>query len=249
MTNILFIKSGSKLSVSKNNIVIKNNDDKNEVHITDIKTIIVENLECSITAKVNVLCAQNNIDIIYCDNKYSPVATSTTFNSYYRQLKRIEEQINWKPNRKRKLFMNIVIQKTKNQHELLKYLNKNSDQLELIDKHINEIDITNFELKEAVIAKIYFNCLFGTKFSRIDDSEINMSLNYGYALLRSKIKQIICAKGLIPALGLWHKNQFNNFNLADDIIEVYRPMVDYIIYMFLIKDDNFSNEKRVYLKR
>lgn len=98
------------------------------------------------------------------------------------------------------------------------------------------------------MAKLYFKELFGKDFIRFVDDEINSSLNYGYAIIRGVIKQIVVAKGLLPALGLWHKSQFNNYNLADDIIEVYRPMVDFVTYHFTIRDNEFTNEERIYLQ-
>lgn len=191
------------------------------------------------------MCGSNNIPIMYCDNKYSPVAISNTFNSYHRQFFRLNEQISWSESKKRKLFKQIVIQKIKNQIELLKYLNR--DTTLALDK-LNSITNDNFESIEAIVAKIYFNELFGEDFVRFRSDEINSSLNYGYAMLRGVIKQTIVGKGLIPPLGLWHKSQFNNFNLADDIIEVYRPMVDYVTYHFTIRDDKFTKEERIYLQ-
>lgn len=113
---------------------------------------------------------------------------------------------------------------------------------------MESIDNSNFERKEAIVARIYFTELFGANFVRFADDEINLALNYGYAMLRSKIKQIISAKGLIPALGIWHRSQSNNFNLSDDIIEVFRPMVDYITYLLIVKDNEFTNEERCYLQ-
>ncbi|MFV0289084.1 MAG: type II CRISPR-associated endonuclease Cas1 [Mycoplasmatales bacterium] len=111
------------------------------------------------------------------------------------------------------------------------------------------MNIDNFDYIVAKVAKIYFNELFGNDFVKFENDEINTSLNYGYAILRGIIKQTIIAKGLIPPLGLWHKSQFNNYNLADDIIEVFRPLVDYVTFHFVIKDDNFTSEERSYLQR
>ncbi len=248
MSNILFVKSGSKLSIKNNSIVVNIEETNKKVPIYEISSIIIENLQCSITAGVNVLCSSNNVPIFYCDKKHSPVALSSSFNTYYRQHLKFEEQLKWTNLRKRKLFQKIVVQKIENQLELLKYLNRDITVIRDIEIKLSKINKDNFDNIEAQVAKIYFNELFGNDFIRFKDDEINASLNYGYAILRGNIKQVIVAKGLIPSLGLWHKNQFNNYNLADDVIEVFRPMVDYVTFHFLIKDDDFTNKERQYLQ-
>ncbi len=118
MSNVLFVKNGSKLKVSNKSIVIKIEEENKEVPITEISAVVIESLQCSITAAVNVLCNTNGIPIIYCDNKHSPIAISNSFNTYHRQLFKIKEQIDWTDSRKQKLFIKIVKQKIINQIEL-----------------------------------------------------------------------------------------------------------------------------------
>lgn len=245
MSNILFIKSGSKIKAENNSLKVLHEEITKEIHISEITCVIIENLQCSITSAVNVLCNSNNIPIIYCDNKHNPVSISNSFNTYHKQFFKLNEQIKWSDSKKKKLFYKMIVQKIENQRELLKYINKN---YKLIEKKLEIINKNNFENVEAIVAKIYFKELFGEEFIRFKEDEINASLNYGYTILRSIIKQTIVAKGLVPPLGLWHKSQFNNYNLADDIIEVFRPMVDYVTYHFTIKDNEFSKIERIYLQ-
>ncbi len=248
MSNIVFVKESTKLSIVNNNLCVQVEESNKLIPISEISVIIIENLRCSVTASVNVMCNSKCIPIVYCDNKHSPIAISNSFNTYHRQLFRLEEQMNWSDLRKKNLFKKIVIQKIKNQNELLKYLNKDKFVIGNINDKVKGINNNNLEQVEAIVSKMYFRELFGDEFIRFRDDEINLSLNYGYSILRSVIKQMIVAKGLIPPMGLWHKSQFNNFNLADDIIEVFRPMIDYVSYHFLIKDDDFTNEERLYLQ-
>ncbi len=83
---------------------------------------------------------------------------------------------------------------------------------------------------EGVGARIYFRELFSSTFKRFNNDIINAGLNYGYAIIRSLIMKIIIEKGFHPSLGIEHHNMYNNYNLADDIIEVFRPMIDYVVY-------------------
>lgn len=248
MSNILYVKKGSKLKTSNNNIIVSLEDDMNKVCISELSLILIENLECSLTANVSVLATNNGVPIIYCDNKHSPVALTSSFNNYHKQLLRVKEQIDWSTNRKNKYFIEIIKIKIINQLELLKYLNIEEYIINNINGLLININKDNVEFVEAQVAKIYFTALFGKDFIRHNNDEINSSLNYGYAMLRGVIKQIVSAKGLMPTLGIWHKSQYNNFNLADDLIEVYRPMVDYITFHFLVRDDEFTKEERVTLQ-
>ncbi len=249
MSNIITVKSMSKLKVENNNIVIVVNEETNKVPINQIEVLIIENPNCSITASVNIICAKYSVPIIYCDQKYTPLALTTSFHTFYKQLSRLEKQIKWKESRKQKLFMKIIEQKIDNQLLLLEHFNKDQAIIRKIKCLKLKITKDNFISIEAQVARIYFKELYTNKFIRFAEDEINYGLNYGYAILRSVIKQQIVAKGLSPALGIWHSNQFNNFNLADDLIEVYRPMVDYVVYLLMIKDNIFTKVEKEYLQQ
>ena len=92
---------------------------------------------------------------------------------------------------------------------------------------------------------MYFKSLFGDDFKRDDENSINAALNYGYAILRSFIAKTIVAYGLEPSLGIHHKSQLNQFNLADDIIEPYRPIIDNFVYQNYVEwgEEFFTPQK------
>lgn len=94
-------------------------------------------------------------------------------------------------------------------------------------------------------AKIYFRELFGNDFLRDDENTINACLNYGYSIIRSMIARSLVAKGLNPHIGIFHKGQFNDFNLADDIIEVFRPIIDNFVYTNFINEEFFTRDIRL----
>ena len=159
---------------------------------------------------------------------------------------RINEQVNWIDIKKDEIWSKIVIQKIKNQRNLLKFLEKSENtvsKLEMYEKNISE-EKKDTEYQEAIAARVYFQELFGKKFKRFNNDGINSALNYGYALLRSLISSKIVAKGFHPSLGIHHKSQFNNYNFADDIIEIFRPMVDYIVYFNQKEKVELSKELR-----
>lgn len=96
-------------------------------------------------------------------------------------------------------------------------------------------------------AKVYFRALYGDQFKRFDDDVINAGLNYGYALIRSSISKSIVSKGLNTSLGIFHRSHTNAFNLSDDLIEIYRPLVDCWVYEKLKKEKIFLREHRINL--
>jgi len=98
--------------------------------------------------------------------------------------------------------------------------------------------------REGLAAKMYFRELFGPDFIRFEEDIINAGLNYGYAILRSLITSIIVAKGYLANLGIFHKGKQNMFNLSDDIIEVFRPIVDDYVYNEMMEDILFKQHHR-----
>ena len=102
------------------------------------------------------------------------------------------------------------------------------------------------EHQEAIASGIYFQELYSNNFKRFDEDGVNSALNYGYMILRAIISSKIVAKGFHPSLGLHHKSQFNAYNFSDDIIEIFRPMVDYLVYMYkdILNEVKLSKEIR-----
>ena len=91
--------------------------------------------------------------------------------------------------------------------------------------------------REAVAAALYFPALFGNGFFRGSDDPRNAALNYGYAVMRAGIARNLVVHGLEPCIGLHHRSELNNFNLADDLIEPFRPIVDLYVAQNFSKDD------------
>ena len=132
---------------------------------------------------------------------------------------------------------------------MLKHYNKNPDSIAKMVELASSIEIGDVTNREGLTAKIYFRALFGSDFKRFDDDVINAGLNYGYAILRSQISKTIIAKGLNPSLGIIHKGANNFFNLSDDIIEVFRPIIDEYVYLNLVDALFLTKQNRIELIR
>jgi CRISPR-associated endonuclease cas1, NMENI subtype len=251
MSSVVHITNANELSISNNQLVMSNiemEDIKkvNKISLKDILAVIIENCRCKITGILQLRLSEKNIPLIICNEKHQPVLHSLGLYNHFQVTMRINEQVNWLDRKKNKLWSEIVAQKIKNQRILLKFLDKSKDtilKLGMYEKNIL-IEGKEAEHQEAIAARMYFQELFGKKFKRFNDDGINSALNYGYALLRSLISSKIVAKGFHPSLGIHHKSQFNNYNFSDDIIEIFRPIVDYVVYFNQKEETELSKELR-----
>ena len=142
--------------------------------------------------------------------------------------KKIKNQIKWKEKNKQIAWQQIIKYKIHNQAMLLKSLEIEGYQKILeYEKQVELNDKTN---REGHAAKVYFNLLFGKEFSREKENNINNALDYGYSIILSMLNREIVSKGYITQLGINHKNEFNEFNLSCDLMEIFRPLVDEIVY-------------------
>ena len=156
----------------------------------------------------------------------------------------MKEQLKWDEARKSELWKIIIENKIQNQIECMKYLSIQSERVDKMIELKNSVTLFDRNNIEGQAAKYYFNSFF-EDFTR-DNEEIieNAVLNYGYTILNSAIARTIVAKGLIPAIGIHHIGGRNHFNLASDLIEPFRPIVD----LFLLKhppQDFLTKEYRV----
>ena len=250
MSSIVHITKANDLSVSNNQLVMidENSNKKNKISLNDISAVVIENCHCKISAILQLRLAENNIPIIICNEKHQPEIHSLGLFNHFQITLRINEQIEWSKKKKRKLWIKIVENKIENQKELLKYLEKSDISIARLESYKGNLqkDDVSAEHQEAIASRIYFQELYSNTFKRFDEDGINSALNYGYMILRAIISSKIVAKGFHPSLGLHHKSQFNAYNFSDDIIEIFRPMVDYLVYLYkdILNEVKLSKEIR-----
>ena len=239
----IFIENNCKLSIKNSNLVITTNCE-NSVPLEDINAIIIDNRMCYLSTYLLDSITKNDIILFICNEKHLPTSIVLGTNSYCRQLKRIKQQLNLSKPIQKRMWQDIIVRKVQNQSKCLDYLNINSDNiLELLSKSVQSGDSTNVE---ANAAAIYFKLLYGSHFTRRSDSIINSALNYGYAIVRGMIARSLVSYGFETSIGIFHHNELNNFNLADDIIECFRPIVD--LYITTIIPNN-ADEMNSQIKR
>ena len=215
------IDSHVKLSIKNQQLNIET-DIARQIPLEDINCIIIENQTVTVSAYLLQKMADMGIAVYVCDEKHLPNAVLLPMVRHSRHFKILKYQIEaGKPLQKR-LWQQIVVQKIRNQALCLAYLELDgSEELMKMCKEVQSGDRTHVEAKAAAF---YFKSLYG--FSRGNDHIINAALNYGYAIVRGLIARSIVCYGLEPSIGVFHHSELNNFNLADDMIEPFRPLVD-----------------------
>lgn len=221
------VNRNCKLSY-KNDYLIIRSDDLKMIHLSEINMIMIENCMVSITSYLINELANKKIKIIFCDEKHNPSCEMIPYYGSFNTSKKILNQTNWKKNRKDEAWKKIVKYKIHNQAMLLKKLE--IEDYKKILEYEEQVEIADKTNREGHAAKIYFNLLFGQDFIRGAGDNTNIALDYGYSILLSILNREIVSKGYITPLGLNHRSEFNQFNLSCDLMEVYRPLIDEIVY-------------------
>ena len=222
------IANQAKISYKNRFLVVKKDIEEKYIHLSEIDTIIVDSISVSISSYLLKELADNKINIIFCDEKHNPYGQIQPFYSRHNSSKKIIEQTKWTLKNKDNLWTLIVKNKIINQAFLLKKIK--SKQANLVFSYVDEVGVGDKSNREGHASKVYFNALFGKKFVRGNNDIINAKLNYGYAILLSTISKEITNNGYLTQLGIHHKNEFNPFNLACDLMEPFRVIIDAFVY-------------------
>lgn len=218
------VNSRSKLECRLNFLIVRGETER-RIYINEINTLIVQSTAVSLTAALLSELIRNNVKVVFCDEKCNPSSELLPYYGAHNTSKRIKIQTAWKQSSKERVWQIIVKKKILNQSALLykKGFEQEAKMLEEYAAGVEPGDVTN---REGHAAKVYFNCLLPDGVTRRGGGFVNGCLNYGYAVLLSAINREIVASGYITQLGLWHDNEFNEFNLGSDLIEPLRTVVD-----------------------
>lgn len=226
----LFFSTPVCLSLKNYQIVIswKDCDDKITRPIEDIGCVVLENQMISITLPLLNELVKNNVAVILCDNKMMPTSMLQNLDANTTQAESLKFQLAVTDPMKKQVWKQIIESKIKNQAAVLALAGKNKD---ILKPYYNNVKSGDSDNREGLAAKIYWNSLLGNSFKREREGcSPNSLLNYGYSILRAAVARALLGSGLLPNLGIFHKNRYNAFPLADDVMEPYRPFVDEIVY-------------------
>lgn len=239
------VSSSAKLDYQMGYLVVRK-DTTTKIHLGEIRTLMIESTAVSLTAALLSELVKKKVKVIFCDEKRNPSSELMPYYGSHDCSLKIKRQIAWTDDIKGAVWTEIVYEKIRQQKYLLQEYGK--VEAELLQGYLEEITYGDANNREGHAAKVYFNALFGKDFTRTDDLLINTALNYGYSILLSAFNREIVLNGYLTQLGLFHDNMFNRFNLASDLMEPFRPLVDYmVLQMTLVEFERIQKMELVNL--
>jgi CRISPR-associated protein Cas1 len=224
----LFFTNPAYLSIRQQQLVVKQHEQERQVPIEDIALVVLENPQITVTLPTLQQLNENNVAVVFCNDKHMPASMLLNLDGHHLQSEIFRQQLDSTVPLKKQLWQQTIQSKIKNQEAMLKSKGKGVGALPSFASSVKSDDITN---REGAAAREYWNILFGNGFTR-DRYGVapNPFLNYGYIILRAAVTRALVGSGLLPTLGIHHKNRYNAYCLADDIMEPYRPYVDDAVY-------------------
>ncbi|HEY0298806.1 MAG TPA: type II CRISPR-associated endonuclease Cas1 [Arachidicoccus sp.] len=210
-------------------IALKDVEDEKQVPIEDIGVLILDHSQITITQPTLSRLLRNNTAVISCDETHHPIGLFLNLDGHTLQSQRFKAQTEASVPLKKQLWQQTIEAKILNQAKVLESERQENKLLLNLYKRVKSGDSDNCEAQAAVY---YWKHLFPEflSFTRFREGEPpNNLLNYGYAILRAVVARNLVGSGLLPTLGIFHRNQYNAYCLADDIMEPYRPYVDKVV--------------------
>lgn len=234
------ISSTAKLDYQLGYLVVRK-DVTTKIYLSEISMLLIESTSVSLTASLLCELVKHKIKVIFCDEKRNPSSELLPYYGSHDTSIKVRKQMKWSEADRKNVWTAIVGEKIEKQAEFLKNLGKK--EADMLREYIAQMEYGDATNREGHAAKVYFNAVFGMTFSRSEDNPYNAALNYGYSIFLSAINREIVANGYITQIGLFHDNMFNPFNLASDLIEPWRVLVDRKVYD--MKPEIFEHEQKM----
>ncbi len=210
-----------------------------QLPIEDIGVVILDHQQITISQALIAKLLANNVALITCDYSHHPTGLMLNLDGNSLQSAKFQAQIDASIPLKKQLWQQTVSAKINNQADVLESKGTGAKNLRNWAMEVKSGDADNHE---AMAAVYYWKNLFEIfpHFKRERNGEPpNNLLNYGYAILRAIVARSIVGSGLLPTLGIFHKNQYNAYCLADDIMEPYRPFVDKVVWTIVRQNGSY----------
>lgn len=221
---------------------------KGSIPIEDLGLLMLDHFQITISHQLIQKMMGNNVVIISCDAHHLPHGIMLPLHGHTQHSDRVKEQLESSEPLKKQLWKQTIECKIENQKEVLLRLGNYYEPMIGYQNNVKSGDSTNME---GIAAQHYWKYLISLDFLRQRFGEApNQFFNFGYAVLRSIVARAIVETGLLPVLGIFHKNKYNPYCLADDLMEPYRPFVDLLVMKFLEKNpdtEELTKDFKAYL--
>lgn len=225
----IYISKPAYLMLSQKQLVVRDKEDvKGKIPVDDIGYLILDHPQITITHGLIRILQDNNVVIISCDDKHMPAGYMLPLEGHSEQMQAQRSQTSLTDIQKQKLWTQCIKAKIINQAKVLRKLKciSESRKLEGLINKVEQADKTNVE---GYAASIYWKQVMPHTTRDQYGDPPNNYLNYGYTILRAMTARALVSAGLIPTIGIHHKNKYNTYCLADDMMEAYRPFVDQLV--------------------
>lgn len=235
MWRTVIVNEGEKLTIRDNWLVVSCNQLEQRIPVGDLYSVVIDNRKALLSTAVLTCLAEAGVHIFFCNEKHLPAALALPLNHYYKPFGVLKKQLALTDDFRAQLWANIVRQKIRNQAKCLRLAGVPAQKAEEIERIAAKVEPADKRNREGTAARKYFSALFGAGFTRGSNDVTNAALNYGYTILRSAVCKTAVAYGYSCSLGIHHINESDAFNLAEDLMEPLRPLVD------LWTDTNYDN--------
>jgi CRISP-associated protein Cas1 len=222
-----FLKcNNEQLIISYKHVKGQEEMDDKSVPLEDVAVLLLDHQQISLTHYLMDKCMYYNVAIICTNESHHPTGMLLNLDGHTIQSEKFKYQVNASEPLKKQLWQQIIVQKITNQAAVFTHYNQNEKTLL---HYANKVKSGDTENCEGSAAAHYWQNLFAPAWNfyrRRDGEPPNNLLNYGYAIIRAITARCIVAAGLMPTLGVHHRNRYNAYCLADDLMETYRPYID-----------------------
>jgi len=218
------------LSLSRGSLKVSGNDGElGRVPLSDIQCVLIHGHGAMLSLSLSAALAEAGIPLVLCGRNHTPVAVSLPVSGNFEQAARLAAQASLSLPKRKQLWRRLVIAKIASQARALETAGQpDHARLARLAKLVRSGDPDNVEARAA---RFYWRRLMGDGFRRDPNGEgLNAHLNYGYAVVRAAMARAVVGAGLTPGLGLHHRNRLNAFQLVDDLMEPFRPLVDQTVW-------------------
>src|SRR5690554_6276489 len=226
----IYIGNPAYLKLKDNQLQIidpETKETKGSVPVEDLGFLVLDNYQITLSHQLVVALQGNNVAIISCDAQHLPFGLMLPMAGHVEHSERLKTQISVSEPLRKQLWKQTVEAKISQQMLLLKKLGKPHETMTDYLNSVKSGDSTNME---GIAAQYYWKQLFDEFVREREGEAPNNFLNYGYSVVRSVVARALVSSGLNPTIGIFHRNKYNPYCLADDIMEPYRPYVDELVY-------------------
>ena len=231
----IYIGNPSYLKLKDNQLKIEDGitkELKGSVAVEDLGFLVLDHYQITLSHQLIIALQQHNVAIISCDESHLPLGLMLPMSGHVEHSERLKHQINLSEPLKKQLWKQTVEAKIYQQKSLLSKFGYVSEPMQTYMTNVKSGDTSNME---GIAAQHYWKQLFENFTRERDGDAPNNYLNFGYSILRSMVARALVSSGLNPTIGIFHRNKYNAYCLADDIMEPYRPYVDELVLEWLSK--------------